>query len=72
MSLTVVIEHKDPNQIMEIVQELRSQGYTQGKDFDFAYQQSQWDAMTGEIPKHTIFTFYTEKYATLFAIKYSS
>ena len=53
-----------------MVRELRAQGLTQGTDFDFAYNQSKWDDMIGEIPKSAIFSFYTEKYATLFAIKY--
>jgi hypothetical protein len=56
---------------MRIVRELRQQGLVQGKDFDFAFNQSRWDDMIGEIPKQTIFTFYTERYATLFALKYS-
>jgi hypothetical protein len=53
------------------VKELKAQGLTQGKDFDFAFNQSRWDEMIGEVPKQTIFTFYTEKHATLFALKYS-
>lgn len=58
---------------MEIVRELREQGLVQGHDFDFAYHQAQynndgWDAVE---PKCAIFSFHTEKYATLFAIKYS-
>ena len=57
---------------MDIVRALREQGYIQGKDFDFAYHQSKWDEMIGEIPTHTVFKFYEDKYATLFALKYSS
>jgi hypothetical protein len=68
----IVVKDLGPVEIMEIVRELRSQGLTQTKDFDFAFNQSRWDEMIGEIPKQTIFTFYTEKYATLFALKYSS
>ena len=71
MSLEVAIFHKNADDTMRIVRELREQGLVQGKDFDFAFNQSRWDDMTGEIPKQTIFTFYTEKYATLFALKYS-
>jgi hypothetical protein len=56
---------------MDLVRELRLQGLVQGIDFDFAFHQSQWDDMIGEIPKQTVFTFYTERYATLFALKYS-
>jgi hypothetical protein len=72
MAVEVKILDKGPNEIMELVRELREQGLVQGKDFDFAYHQSQWDDMIGEIPKTTIFTFYVEKYATLFILKYGT
>ena len=62
----------DAARTLEIVREIKNQGWVQGVDFNFAYQQSQWDDMIGEIPKHAIFMFYTEKYATFFALKYSS
>lgn len=55
---------------MEIVKELRSQGLVQGKDFDFAYHQAKWDHMIGEIPKKVIFSFYENKWATWFILKY--
>lgn len=61
----------DVNTILSIVSELRSQGYVQGVDFDFAWHQSKWDNMIGEIPKNTVFTFYTEEISMLFALKYS-
>ena len=61
----------DANTILSIVSELRSQGYVQGVDFDFAFNQSSWDAMLGEIPKNTVFTFYTEEISMLFALKYN-
>ena len=74
MAVTVVVYDKAVPEIMDIVKELRTQGYEQGKDFDFAYHQAEWDTFGHENPKrrHTVFTFYTEKYATLFAIKYGS
>jgi hypothetical protein len=71
LSLEVAVFHKTADDTMRIVRELRQQGLVQGKDFDFAFNQSRWDDMIGEIPKQTIFTFYTERYATLFALKYS-
>ena len=55
---------------MDIVREIREYGLVQGKDFDFAYNQTKWDDMIGEIPTHTVFTFYTEKYASFVALKY--
>jgi hypothetical protein len=72
MAVTIVIEDKDPNEILDIVKELRTSGLVQGVHFDFAFYQSRWDEMIGEIPKHTRFTFYEEKYSTLFALKYLS
>jgi hypothetical protein len=68
----IKIYKKNAGEILDIVRELRAIGWVQSVDFDFAFNQSSWDAMIGEIPKCTVFTFYTEKYATMFALKYSS
>jgi hypothetical protein len=43
----------------------------QGQDWDFSYNQSKWDEMIGEIPRHTVFTFYTEGLASWFKLKYT-
>jgi hypothetical protein len=72
MAITINVEDKDPNEILDIVKQLRASGLVQGVHFDFAYTQSRWDEMIGEIPKNTQFTFYEEKYSTLFALKYLS
>jgi hypothetical protein len=72
MAITINVEDKDPNEILDIVNQLRASGLVQGVHFDFAYTQSRWDEMIGEIPKNTRFTFYEEKYSTLFALKYLS
>lgn len=69
--INVKLPKINPSRAMDIVRELRESGLVQGKDFDFAYHQSRWDEMIGEIPSDTIFHFYTEKYATFFALKYS-
>ena len=56
---------------MEIVRELRQQGMVQGKDFEFTYVRSTEFTMDKEsMPRHVIFAFNTDKYATLFALKY--
>lgn len=68
----ITIHDKTPSEVLDIVRELREQGMSQGKDFDFAYNQSRWDEMIGEIPRHTDFVFYQDKQATLFALKYGS
>jgi hypothetical protein len=59
-----------PGQTMEIVSELRGKGYVSGVDFDFAYNQTVWDDMIGEIPRYTIFTFYRDELATWFELTY--
>ena len=69
---TINLKEADASRIMEIVRELRLMGLIQGTDFDFAYNQSRWDEMIGEIPKTTVFMFYTEKWASWFALKYAS
>jgi hypothetical protein len=71
--MTVIkLFNKDPNEVMEIVRAMRDSGMVQGKDFDFAYYQSTWDGMIGEIPKNVEFKFYKEKLATWFALRYGS
>jgi hypothetical protein len=73
LSLEVAVFHKKPDEVLSIVKELKAHGLTQGKDFDFAYHKSKYDYhWQYEIePNRAIFTFYTERYATLFALKYS-
>ena len=51
----VTLLNKDANEIINIVRELRSMGLVQGTDFDFAYNQSRWDGMIGDVPKKTEF-----------------
>jgi len=72
MAITVVVEDKNPVAVIEIVKELRASGLIQGVHFDFAYNQSRWDPMIGDVKGFTNFTFYEEKYSTLFALKYLS
>lgn len=70
----IKILHKSANEIMEIVKEVRAMGLVQGKDFNFAFYQATWNDSTFEAvsPKHTIFTFYEERWATLFSLKWGS
>jgi hypothetical protein len=64
----VTITNKNASESLELVQKLRDKGYVQGVDFDFAFHQSKWDDMIGEIPKHTEFIFYKEELATWFSL----
>jgi hypothetical protein len=72
MAITVILGKKSANEVMDIVKELREQGLRQGKDFDFAYYPSQYDDTGFNLLEetHAKFTFHTEKYATMFTLKY--
>jgi hypothetical protein len=72
MAITVVIENRSVSDVLDIVKELKISGLVQGVHFDFAYNQSRWDPMIGDVKGFTNFTFYEEKYSTLFALKYLS
>lgn len=69
--IDVAIEYINPARALEIVQELRDMGWVQGTDFDFAFHQSKWDEMIGEIPRHTVFTFYNDSNASYFMLRWS-
>jgi hypothetical protein len=69
--IDVAIEYINPARVLEIVQELRDMGWVQGTDFDFAFHQSKWDEMIGEIPRHTVFTFYNDSNASYFMLRWS-
>lgn len=58
---------------LDRVHELRAMGLVQGKDFDFAYfpREDQGYAFGMHDGFYTEFTFYEEKYATMFALKWS-
>jgi hypothetical protein len=60
----------DVDNTLDIVSELKQKGWVQGKDFDFAYHQSKWDEMIGEIPKQTVFTFYNDSNASYFMLRW--
>jgi hypothetical protein len=72
MAITVVVENRNVSDVLDIVKELKTSGLIQGVHFDFAYNQSRWDPMIGDVKGFTKFTFYEEKYSTLFALKYLS
>lgn len=73
MTLKVKVVDKGPNEVMDIVRELREQGLVQGQDFDFAYHPARYDNFAYDnVDKHAVFTFYTERYATLFTLKYGT
>jgi hypothetical protein len=67
--IDVAIEYINPDRALEIVQELKDMGWVQGTDF--AFHQSKWDEMIGEIPRHTVFTFYNDSNASYFMLRWS-
>lgn len=69
--ITIVVKEKTPNEIVDIVRELKKEGLTTGKDFDFAFHQRRWDPMIGDVKGFTDFIFYNEKLATWFVLKWT-
>ena len=74
MPADVAVYGFEVSTFMDIVRELRAQGLVQGKDFDFKYIPTTYDDTGFQVldNRHMMFTFYNEKYATLFALKYST
>ena len=68
--IQITVNNQEAGPILALVGELRARGWRQGQDFDFAFCQRRWDYMTGEIPPETVFTFYREELATVFALTY--
>jgi hypothetical protein len=72
MAITVVIEHVNASQTLDIVNDIKRQGMIVNEDFCFQFEPAQYSETGWELltPKRTVFTFENEKYATLFTIKY--
>ena len=70
--IQVRIDDIDANGAVNIVYELRDIGWQQGQDFEFAYRHARYDSYHYELqePKHAVFLFYNEEYATMFRLKY--
>lgn len=68
MTIEVRISGVKAGEVLEMVYYLRGSGLAQGKDFDFAIWREDSDPF--QVP-FAVFSFYTEKYATVFALKYS-
>ncbi len=61
-----------PNEVMDIVRQLRQQGYVQGTDFDWEYHKPEYNDWSGDAVynRYTMFTFYKEELATWFSLRY--
>jgi hypothetical protein len=63
--------YKGVNDILQLVNELKTHGLIQGKDFDFSYIPYTYKKKTNDkIPRHAIFTFYKEDMASWFSLKW--
>ena len=65
----------DAKRTMEIGQELRSMGWIQGVDFDYAYYKAKYNDFSGynwepEIEKHAKFVFYNDSNASYFMLRW--
>ena len=70
--IEVKIIDKFPGEILDIVAELKGQGYIQGTDFDFEYHKPKYNDWSGDAVynRYTIFRFYKDELATWFALRY--
>jgi hypothetical protein len=73
VTIEIKLLERNANRVIDIVIELRRQGYVQGQDFDFAYSPERYDNFSHEpvMRAHAVFTFYDDSLASWFAIKYS-
>ena len=67
-----VILYITAKRTMEIGQELRSTGWRQGIDFDYAYYQEKYDNFSHDpvVKRHAKFTFYNDTNASYFILRY--
>ena len=61
MSSKVYLRNKSADEIMNVIRQMRANGLVQGSDFDFKFNFAK-----------TEFTFYKEKPAVYFALRWSS
>jgi hypothetical protein len=61
-----------PNEVMDIVRQLKQRGYVQGTDFDWEYHKPEYNDWSGDAVynRYTMFTFYKEELATWFSLRY--
>lgn len=63
---------KTPNDVIDIVRQLRNNGHIQGVDFDFEYRPPKFDEFSNDAVYNrcTVFTFYKEELATWFSLRH--
>ena len=73
MDVNVVLANITPDQMLDIVRDLKKQGLVLERDFNFRYEPAHYDNAGGWgqlTPKQCVFTFTDEKFSTLFILKY--
>lgn len=71
MSINVTVPNSHTGQLIDMVRELKNQGLEQGRDFDFRFMPAVYDfANNHSEPRHAVFIFYEEKWATWFSLKW--
>lgn len=69
--IEIVVENQEVSKLWPMVQSMRERGWVQGQDFDFTYHPAEyrytWDKTANQ---RTVFTFYREEIATVFALTY--
>lgn len=72
MGMKHVTLYIDAKRTMEIGNELRTMGWKQGVDFDYAYYKAYYDNFSHEAvtPKRAIFVFYTDSNASYFMLRW--
>lgn len=69
--IEIVVEHRGVSEILPMVTSMRERGWVQGRDFDFTYYPAEYRYTWDQTAKQrTVFTFYREEIATLFALTY--
>lgn len=61
-----------PNEVIDIVNELKQKGYRLGVDFDWEYHKPEYNDWSGDAVynRYTMFKFYKEELATWFELVY--
>jgi len=61
-----------PNEMIDIVNELKQKGYQLGIDFDWEYHKPKFDDWSGDAVynRYTVFKFYKDELATWFELVY--
>jgi hypothetical protein len=61
-----------PNEMIDIVNDLKQKGYQLGIDFDWEYHKPKFDDWSGDAVynRYTVFKFYKDELATWFELVY--